>query len=64
MESAFWIFLYEVLLYLKHPIDTLVLYEQLQLINTILMTGSAVARIIHYSANRRILSWSFCEDTG
>ena len=45
MESAFWVLLYEVLLYLKHPTDPLVLRKRMQLIfsdNTRLVTGSVV----------------------
>jgi hypothetical protein len=45
MESAFWVLLYEVLLYLKHTMDPFVLYEQIQLIfskNTRLQDGSVV----------------------
>jgi len=32
MESAFWVLVYEALLYLKHSMDPLILFEQMQLI--------------------------------
>lgn len=45
IESAFWVLIYEVLLYLKHTVDPNVLWKQMQLIfsdNTRLANGSVV----------------------
>ena len=45
MESAFWVLVYEVSLYLKHSMDPLILFEQMQLIfskNSRLKDGSVV----------------------
>ena len=45
MESAFWVLLYEILLYLKHKMDPAALHDQMQLIfskNTRLQDGSVV----------------------